>query len=163
VQCGQLYRPDRRNAHHQRFCSDPACQAASRAASRRRWLNKPENRGYHRGAQQCERVRAWRQAHPGYGRRGRTLQDLCSSQPVDSQRVECELTPPSSDKGQPLQDLWLAQDPLFVGLTAKLTGALQEDIGLIIENLQAYGRTLLGKGPGIANQGGRYGTKACPV
>ncbi len=42
--CGQLYRPDPRNLRHQRYCSQPACRRASKAASQRRWLAKAANR-----------------------------------------------------------------------------------------------------------------------
>jgi hypothetical protein len=37
----KLFRPDPRNRHHQRYCSVPACRAASKAASQARWLAKP--------------------------------------------------------------------------------------------------------------------------
>lgn len=67
--CDQLFRPDSRNAWHQRYCGASACRAASKAASQRRWLGKPENRDYFRGPEQVERVREWRKAHPGYSQR----------------------------------------------------------------------------------------------
>ena len=97
--CCELYMPGRRNAYHQKHCSKSACQAASREASRRRWLAKPENRNYHCGACQAARVRAWRKAHPGYWRRKTTaLQDLLSAQDVAAEGVESVLTaqPPAS-------------------------------------------------------------------
>ena len=47
--CGGLFRPDPRNRRHQRYCSQPACRKASKAASQRRWLGKPDNRDYFRG------------------------------------------------------------------------------------------------------------------
>jgi hypothetical protein len=65
--CHQLFRADARNAWHQRYCEEPACRSASKAASQRRWLDKPENRDYFRGPEHVARVRAWREAHPGYG------------------------------------------------------------------------------------------------
>lgn len=33
VHCGQLFTPDARNAHHQRYCPAPACRLASKHAS----------------------------------------------------------------------------------------------------------------------------------
>ena len=69
--CLKLFRPDPRNRHHQRYCSAPACRAASKAASQARWLTKPENQGYFRGPVNVARVQAWRSRHPGYWRRGR--------------------------------------------------------------------------------------------
>ena len=62
--CRQGFRADARNAWHQRYCKAPACRAASKAASQRRWLDKPENRDYFCGAEHVERMRAWRQEHP---------------------------------------------------------------------------------------------------
>ena len=66
--CGESFTPDPRNARHQRYCGQPACRAASKRASQAKWLAKPENRNYHRGAAALARVQAWRQAHPGYSR-----------------------------------------------------------------------------------------------
>ncbi len=67
--CLKLFRPDPRNRHHQRYCSAPACRAASKAASQARWLATPENQGYFRGPVNVARVQAWRSRHPGYWRR----------------------------------------------------------------------------------------------
>lgn len=66
--CGDLFRPDPRNRHHQVYCSQPACRKASKAASQRRWLAKPDNRDYFRGPESVARVQAWRAAHGGAGR-----------------------------------------------------------------------------------------------
>jgi hypothetical protein len=44
--CLKLFRPDPRNRRHQRYCSAPACKAASKAASQARWLAAPENQTY---------------------------------------------------------------------------------------------------------------------
>ena len=54
--CRELFRPDPRNVHHQRYCSKSECRRASKAA----------NRDHFRGVANLERVRAWRAAHPGY-------------------------------------------------------------------------------------------------
>ena len=86
--CGELFRPDPRNLRHQRYCSEPACRRASKAASQRRWLAKAANREYFRGPEQVARVRAWREAHPGYWRaarqKGRALQEDSLAQVTDS-------------------------------------------------------------------------------
>src|SRR5450755_2277250 len=86
--CLKLFRPDPRNRHHQRYCSVPACRAASKAASQARWLVKPENQGYFRGPVNVARVQAWRSRHPGYWRKGRrvgtALQDVSMAQPIGS-------------------------------------------------------------------------------
>jgi hypothetical protein len=53
----------------------------------------------------------------------------------------------------PLQDIYLSQHPLFVGLISILTDALQEDIAPVMAKLQLRGRAILGIGPGIASKG----------
>src|SRR5271170_3804604 len=101
--CLKLFRPDPRNRHHQRYCSAPACRAASKVASQARWLTKPENQGYFRGPVNVARVQAWRSRHPGYWRRGRragpALQDVSMAQPIGS---TIETTNPARS---PLQDI----------------------------------------------------------
>jgi len=150
--CGELYHHDYRNAHHQEYCNRPACQAVSRHVSHQRWLAKPPNRDYHRGQGHVERVRAWRKAHPGYWRKGTgALQDLCSAQPVAVQDSKHDLKSGIPTEARPLQDLCLAQDPLFVGFMAHLTGALQEDIASQLIRFQTHGQMILGRGPGIGS------------
>ena len=73
--CAERFIADARNAHHQRYCSAPACKAASKRASQAKWLAKPENRDYHRGPEAVARVQAWRRAHPGYSRRAVGVRD----------------------------------------------------------------------------------------
>lgn len=46
--CKELFRPDPRNAKRQEYCRKPECRKASKVASQRRWLSKPENRDYFR-------------------------------------------------------------------------------------------------------------------
>ena len=67
--CKTFFEPDPRSAGRQHYCATPACRQASKAASQRRWLQQPRNREYFRGPVHVERVRQWRQAHPGYWRR----------------------------------------------------------------------------------------------
>jgi hypothetical protein len=69
LHCREFFQPDRRNLWHQRYCSKPSCRQASKAASQRPGLAKPQNRDYFRGPAHVERVRAWRAAHPGYWHR----------------------------------------------------------------------------------------------
>ena len=130
--CGEMFRPDPHNAGHQKYCSKPDCRKASKVASRRAWLAKPENKDYFRGQENVVRVQLWRTAHPGYWRRPRgqraakrespfALQDLCLSQTV-------EIVEDSQSALQPaLQDLWRDQPAVLIGFIAQFTGsALQE-------------------------------------
>lgn len=133
--CGELFRPDPRNVRHQRYCSASACRRASKAASQRRWLSKAANREYFGGPEQVARVRAWREAHPGYARnrsRGRgALQEHSSVQPIDNNEQSEVFSAPA------LQEVSRSQVLVLTGLIAHLTGAaLQEDIACTSRKLQ---------------------------
>jgi len=143
--CKGLFRPDPRNRRHQRFCSKPDCRRASKAESQRRWLAKPENRHYFRGPEHVERVRRWREAHPGYGRKRRqeapALQDRSLAQVI----VPKEKTAPL--RADPLQEFSRVQPLVLMGLIAHLTdAALQEDIARASLRFQQLAHDLLHPG-----------------
>ena len=146
LHCGELFKPDARNYHHQRYCSEEPCRRASKAASQRRWLSKPENRDYYRGPYQVERVRRWRQEHPGYWRRSPTLKgdalpDHCTEQVIESTEKTATLPEPA------LQDRLSQQAFVLMGLIANLTGsALPEDIARSQAHLQQLGRDIFNTG-----------------
>jgi hypothetical protein len=140
--CLKLFRPDPRNRRHQRYCSTPACRAASKAASQARWLATPENQDYFRGAVNVAWVRAWRSRHPGYWRKGRcvgpALQYLSMAQPIDFEIEKVNLASP------PLQDLLAAQPAVLIGLIAHMAGtALQDDIVRTTNRLLRLGQDIL--------------------
>ena len=58
LNCGSFFRPNPRNVRHQRYCSARPCRKASKAASKARWLSKPQNRNYFRGPEHVAPVRA---------------------------------------------------------------------------------------------------------
>jgi len=128
LHCNEKHRCDPRNRGRQKFCSKPDCRRASKAASQRQWVARAENQNYFRGAENCERVRKWRSAHPGYWRNKRpapksTLQDPSISQVVEKQGLE------PKEISDALQDLCISQPALIVGLISIITGhALQEDL-----------------------------------
>lgn len=147
--CGDLFRADPRNARHQKYCSQPACRKASKAASRRAWLAKAENQDYFRGPENVQRVQLWRVAHPGYWRRVKgerrerpgapvALQDLCPAQAI-------EIADDSQGVLQPaLQDLLLDQPAVLIGFIAQFTGsALQDDIARSTRRLLELGQDIL--------------------
>lgn len=148
LHCNEQHSSDPRNRARQCFCGKPDCRRASKAASQRRWLSRAENQNYFRGAENCERVRQWRLAHPGYWRNKRpapesTLQDLLIPQVAEKQSLE----PPGISVA--LQDLCISQPALLVGLISVMTGhALQEDIAESARAFLNRGRDILRMVPG---------------
>jgi len=144
--CGEVFRVDPRNVRYQRYCSKPACRKASKTARQRRWLAQPQNQDYFRGPYNVARVRDWRAAHPGYWRRPRTkpvvaLQDDCCTQTVDLPRESARFLPAA------LQDVFLAQPAVLVGLIAHITDSvLQDDIARSTQRLLQLGQDILSGG-----------------
>lgn len=60
--CGAFFIPDWRNVARQRYCCEPGCRRASKAASQAAWLSKPDNVDYFKGSVHVQRVREWRAA-----------------------------------------------------------------------------------------------------
>lgn len=152
--CSDFFTPDRRNWSRQMYCSKPKCRKASKAASQKRWLQKPKNSDYFRGPDNVSRVQEWRKAHPGYSRKKtKTLQDLFPGRNKENQTVK-----PPFVAGA-LQDLLSSQVTVLVGLISHLTGsALQDDIALSARRLQQLGNDIL-NGP-TQNNGGTHDSKA---
>lgn len=150
--CKVIFVPDPRCVKRQRYCSNPECRQASKADSQQRWLHKPANRDYFTGSTHVERVRAWRQAHPGYWRRKGSkkpvaLQDELTTQPIQNQSVR------DDSEQHALQDELFRQPTVIVGLIAHLSGfALQDDIVNTTRRLQQLGHDILSGSP--HSQGG---------
>ncbi len=146
LHCQDLFRPDPRNLRHQRHCAKPGCRKASKRASQRRWLAKPENQDYFKGAEHVRRVQAWRAAHPGYwGGSGAltraALQEDSLAQAIDTNDQSGPLTSVA------LQELLSAQHFVLIGLIANLTGAaLQEDIARTGRHLRQLGQDIIAGG-----------------
>jgi hypothetical protein len=143
---------DYRNAYHQEYCSKPSCRKASKAASQRLWLAKPENVNYHSGPVAVARVSDWQKAHPECRERQKikrqaALQDFCPAQPVESTH---ELPiPPSPEEicvlpaTPALQDFIITQPFVFVGLIAHFFNlTLQDDIASTTRSLQKLGEDI---------------------
>jgi hypothetical protein len=120
----------------------PACRKASKVASHKKWLTKPENRNYFSGPDNTERVRQWRRDHPGYWRKQpdkpQPLQDSLSGKAPEDQMDITHLP------GSALQDLLSVQPTVFIGLLAQLLGSpLQDDIVTMGRRLQQLGQDIL--------------------
>jgi len=145
--CKTYFVPDPRCVKRQRYCAQPECRKASKVASQQRWLDKPANHNYFKDSTHVERVRAWRQAHPGYWRRNsaetpHALQEDSAPQPSQHQALDASFTPDA------LQDELFMQPAVVVGLIAHLTGlALQDDIVSTTRRLQQLGRDILSGSP----------------
>ncbi|MCH8512322.1 MAG: hypothetical protein LAT83_11815 [Kiritimatiellae bacterium] len=142
-----MFTPDPRTRDRQRHCCEEACRKASKAWRQQRWAAKKENRNYHRGPDAVERVRRWRDAHPGYSRKKApvaedALQDDSNTQPTGEQQVKCDSV------FSALQDDSEAQVTLLLGLISCFTGdALQDDIAKNIRRMQGLGQSLMGMVP----------------
>lgn len=143
--CKDFFFPDYRNVKTQVFCRKPVCRKASKVSSQRRWTQK--NPSYFKDPVHVERVREWRKRNPDAKRRrgeGRSLQDHCSAIPVQDQEVIPLLSPQKPVQPSVLQDFWLAQHPVFVGLIAHLTGSLlQDDIDEAARRLEQLGHDVI--------------------
>lgn len=149
LHCKEEQKSEPRNRGRQRYCSKDACRRASKAASQRRWLSRPENAGYFGGKEACERVKRWRAAQPKYWQRrkkprgGDALQETCAKQNTEDKGVTA---PGVLDA---LQEICHPQPALFVGLISILTGnALQDDIAASARLFVSRGRDILGMGLG---------------
>jgi hypothetical protein len=105
--CGQTPKisaplsPDPRSRFHQRYCAEAACKKASKAASQERWRATPENQSYWRGAEQVERVCAWRKEHPRYWPRNATTKGLPPEGGVPKGASSVGLPEPHQTLGNP--------------------------------------------------------------
>lgn len=143
LHCSEKHRVDPRNHGRQRYCAKPECRKASKAASQKRWTEKPENENYFRGTDHVERVRQWRKEHPGYWRKKRgeekdALQDACLSQVADAEQVAEHVVPGA------LQDICMSQPALLVGLISIVTGhVLQDSIAESVKSFLTRGEDIL--------------------
>ena len=141
--CHRYFKPDPRNRRHQKYCSAPACRAASKSASQAKWLSKPQNQDYFHGAEHVARVHQWREAHPGYGKKksgAKPLQEVLIAHPVEIVEEKPVLTAPA------LQDVLIDQPAVLIGLIAHLTASpLQDDIAQASRHLLQMGRDILAR------------------
>jgi len=177
LNCKAAFTPDPRNAGRQKYCPASECKAVSKRTSQAKWLAAPANQDYHRGAEAVARVKAWRQAHPGYSRRRMApkpplqvvlpdpmsaiaqhsesaerphfipppalpapqqieivplkapLQEHMAAPAATSIKRSCNApAPPEILAGAALQDLWIAQPIVLIGLIAHLWGSPLQDV-----------------------------------
>jgi hypothetical protein len=139
--CKRLFILDHRNRKRQKYCDREPYKKASKAASQKKWLSKPENQDYFCGPDNVERVQKWRRNNPGYWKRTKSstaLQDSLTPQPIEN------ITYNDKIDVSPLQDLLMAQPPVIIGLLSNLTGSvLQDDIANTLLRMQQSGQEIL--------------------
>jgi hypothetical protein len=160
LHCREFFVPCSNNRRTQRYCPKAECRKASKIAAQAKWLNKPQNRCYFRGPENVQRVRRWREHHPGYWRKKRSppadaLQDLALIQLSQIEPVtlnEAGLMAgdfivnalPRSPHGGALQDLASVQVPLLAGVVSLLVGdALQDRFAVFARQLVDRGKRVL--------------------
>ena len=158
--CGVWFRLHPRNAYHQRFCTEPECQVASKRKSQQKWSRK--NPGYFHGEVHVKRVRAWRRKHLGYWKaKGDVatcgppdaLQDLLTAQGFDREGVVVFRNCLLAEIYRPLQDVLAAQKSTLVGLAAMISGEpLQEDIARMLVACYERGQRIGGMVPWMQPQ-----------
>jgi hypothetical protein len=160
LHCREFFVPCSNNRRTQRYCPKAECRKASKIAAQAKWLNKPQNRCYFRGPENVQRVRRWREHHPGYWRKKRSppadaLQDLAPIELSQNQSVtlnEAGLMAgdfmvnvlPRPPHGGALQDLASVQVPLLAGVISLLVGdALQDRFAVFARQLVDRGKRVL--------------------
>ena len=166
--CGLFFDSDHRNRKRQQYCSASACRRASKAASQAVWLSHPDNVGYFRSPVHVARVRAWRAAHPGYGRgrhrAPRALQEPLIAQVADSIE-ECAIRGESAEApaAPALQDSWNTLPPALAGLIAHLFSVtLQDDMAATTRRLVQLGHDVINRGRSEDSQAFAAAAAAAP-
>ena len=153
--CKRLFLPDYRNKARQFYCSKEPCRKASKQASQKKWVCKPENKNYFKGPDHVARVREWRKKNPGYWKRPTpetALQDPLNLQPLENKNNIGQI------HAHALQDLLIAQPPVIIGLISNLIGSpLQDDIAQTLLAMQQSGQDILCLQP--KTQGGQIDCK----
>ncbi len=157
--CRLLFMPDHRNREKQNYCHKDPCRKASKKASQKKWLRKPENQDYFSSPDNVKRVQKWRESIPEYWKRTKrstALQDLLIAQPIENkENIDQKNAQPHK---RALQDLLMAQSPVIIGLIYNLIGsALQDDIANTLLRMQQFGQEILFSK--TQNQGGVHDCK----
>lgn len=115
--CGDDFVPDPRARKRQRFCRARDCRRASRAASRAKWLGKPENAQYFKGPGNAMRVRLWRAQNPRPKKRGQKAMQRLIQPSLANALKACGV-----------QDLNERQLSLLLGLVSALAQSSVQDV-----------------------------------
>ncbi|WP_198264608.1 hypothetical protein [sulfur-oxidizing endosymbiont of Gigantopelta aegis] len=145
LHCHTFFKPNPRSKGRQKFCSAPECRQASKAASQKKWLQKPQNKNYFCGTVNVQRVQQWRSQNPKYWKivqqsldNPLPLQDTLITQAIDIKEKTDDLN------ANALQEILKSQPTVLIGLIAHLIGStLQDDIVESGLKLRELGEDLL--------------------
>jgi hypothetical protein len=116
---------------------------ASKAASQRKWLDKPENRDYFKGPENIRRVQEWRKQNPGYWKPKCSSKVSALKEPLTTQLHEIKKDN-REFANNALQDFLKVQPSVIIGLISNLIGsALQDDIAETLLRMQQSGQDIL--------------------
>ena len=151
--CRRLFVPDPRNRDRQKYCSRFPCRKASKTASQKKWLRKPENKDHFKGPENVERVQEWRKKNPGYWKRSKSRTAL--QDPLNGERTE-NTAKHQQNNANALQDFLMAQPPVMIGLISNFIGSpLQDDIANALLAMQQSGQDILY----LSTKGGKHDRK----
>jgi len=151
--CRRLFVPDPRNRKRQRYCSSPPCRKASKSASQKRWLTKPENKDHFKGSENVQRVQEWRKKNPGYWKRSKS--EIALQDPLNGKHAE-NTNETHQIHANALQDFLMAQPPVMIGLISNFIGSpLQDDIANALLAMQQSGQDILY----LHSKGGKHDRK----
>jgi hypothetical protein len=156
LHCSDVFEPDVRHRHDQRYCRKPVCQRARQAVNNERWRARPEHRDWWRGEWNVERVREWRAQHPGYWKRWKRKKAVAlqiAINPTQATEAKVDASPGGADCAtNRVPELLKTQSPVVVGLIAQMYGsgsgiALQSAIAEVATRLFEKGRAVIGQPP----------------
>ena len=151
--CRRLFVPDTRNRDRQKYCSSPPCRKASKAASQKKWLSKPENKDHFRGPEHVERVREWRKKNPGYWKRPKSK--IALQDPLNGEHAK-NTSKNQQNNANALQDFLMAQSPVMIGIISNFIGSpLQDDIANALLAMKQSGQDILY----LQTKGGKHDRK----
>ena len=156
LHCSDVFEPDARHRHDQRYCRKPVCQRARQAVNNERWRARPEHKDWWRGEWNVERVREWRAQHPEYWKRRKRKKTVAlqiAINPTQATEAKVDASPAAADCAtNRVPELLKTQSPVVVGLIAQMYGAgsgvaLQSAIAEVATRLFEKGRAVIGQQP----------------
>lgn len=136
--CGEQFVVNPRLGKRHRFCSRSACAQASRRAAQQKWLKKNGGNSYFAGKKSVEKVRAWRERHPGYWKRTNRHQGRQPGAFRLTRKLKAAL------RNVALQDVIDTRLALEIGIISRLSGvALQDAIAREIRATMLRGNAIL--------------------